>query len=246
MAEEPIYKDSLENLARRFEGRVGVFIAGEISAWQNSQRQFISELISSEKQKRLKGIAERFEEAQGDALRELMQELRQELVAMEAEVSVSAPEHVEKFREVTSVIEGLVQRVLDNGLPLERDILAELRSRNIPRFPEDQRSVPRKDRVDPLEFLREHYSEFLVYFGAPRNLISQADLRQSDPGLLSALKNRIDYLARKLEADLELREVIPRYADLVTERLGEIPREHLLSSARLAQALRFRESKEEK
>ncbi|HKH47655.1 MAG TPA: hypothetical protein VKM72_23610 [Thermoanaerobaculia bacterium] len=241
MAEELAYKDDLGNLARQFEGRVRSLLVREISAWQNTQWPFLFGLISPEKQQRLDGIAERLKEAEGDALREAMQELRQALIAMVEEFAISAPEQAGEFRKFIEVIEALVRRVLDNEPPAERDILAELRSRNVPKFPADQRSIPRKDRIDPLEFLREHYGVFLVYFGASRNLISQADLQRWDPVLLVALTNRVNYLTRKHGHQMELREMIPRYSDLVSERLKEAPREKLLVNARLGEALRARE-----
>jgi hypothetical protein len=246
MAGRPIYRDHLGNLARRFEGRVGSFLAGEISAWQNNQRQFLSGLISSEKQRRLDGIAKKLGEARGDALRKIAQELHQELVAMDAEISMSAPEQGRRFREVTAVIEGLVQRVLNNELPVERDIVAELRSRNIPKFPEDQRSIPRKNRVDPLEFLREHYGEFLVYFGASQNQISQSHLGEVDPVLIVSIRNRVNYLVRKQGWDTELREIVPPYSEFLTQQLEGVPRDRLLVSAQLGHALQTRERRAKK
>lgn len=123
-----------------------------------------------------------------------------------------------EVRAVVSAFRMLAQRLLT----IERSIVARLRARRqsgvIPEYPEDQRRLPIRDRVDPLWYLEEYYGEFLTYFGAPENLLSQSDLRNIDLRFFRILDARVNYLRRR----------DPRQADLATilPPLRELPEGH--------------------
>jgi hypothetical protein len=242
-----IYRDSFSRLARRFreEGRSG--IAEEISRWHYGHRESLAQLISPESQRRLEKVVEALRGAQNpNELQGAVEKFRSALRDLQEEIAGAIPERAGELRSVSEAVQELVQRVLGVEAPFEPDVYAEIRARNIPKFPKEQRSVSKKDRIDPLEFLRLHYGEFLAYFGASRNRISQLHLGEIDPDLLTSVRNRVNYLVRKQGWKTELREIIPPYSGLLTEQLEAVPRDQVLSKARLGMTLKARERRAKK
>lgn len=142
-----------------------------------------------------------------ETLKALVQETRQRLTIPSEEVR-------EVLVRLEAGINGYLERAHEPEIP---SVVEEVRGRmvagTIARFPEDQRSIPWSERVDPLEFLKTQYREYLVAGGADSNRLSQSDLAQVDPRLLSAARNRVQFLRRSGE-EVTLESIVPPLSDL--------------------------------
>jgi hypothetical protein len=66
------------------------------------------------------------------------------------------------------------------------------------------------DSRDPLGFLEEHYGKYLVFFGAPKNLLFQHHVRkQLDPKLFSALEGQLRRMREKGVSTIKVCDVLP-------------------------------------
>jgi hypothetical protein len=152
---------------------------------------------------------------------------RKEMLSWASEVAGANPRPVgaEDVEAISRVVRATAARALDAerkletqsaevlaGSPRVQSFVEELRARiergEIPLFPADQRRMPRKERVDPIKFLREYYGEFLRPNAPPEQRLSQSDLRQVDPRLFSVLRNLVRYRRRQGGQD-RLSEILP-------------------------------------
>lgn len=160
--------------------------------------------ISEEDRNRLEEVRSIFERATSEEeFREGVDSLRRALLESRSKT----------VRDLAGVVGALVERLL----PSEREIVDLLRQRReaglIPPYPEDQRRVRQSERVNPIEFLRSYFGEFLTYFGAAENRLFQADLRTFDPRFLEVLLSRVNYLRRRDPSFPEFSSIVPPLAE---------------------------------
>jgi hypothetical protein len=115
--------------------------------------------------------------------------------------------------------ELLSQEVTGSGFPPkdpieEEKIFLETLVQSKPRWKE--RSEPRQS---PIDFLEQHYGEFLVRFGAPQNRLFQDQLRHIDRPLFIALTN---YLSDRFSSlGLRPKDFIPPKSERVSARIEQ-------------------------
>lgn len=154
----------------------------------------------------------RLEEAQAELQKAVTEsELRRQIDEICDVLSVSdAPE----VRAVISLFRMVAQRLLTLERPIVSLLRAKRQTGEIPDYPEDQRKQRLDERVDPLWYLKKYYGEFLSYFGAPENRLSQSDLRNIDPRFFRILDSRTNYLRRRDHTHPDLATIIPPLRDV--------------------------------
>jgi hypothetical protein len=119
----------------------------------------------------------------------------------------------------------------------KHEFLQRLRSggKRLHILPEKGTFKPYPSGGDALAWLEEHWGDYLKYFGADRDYLSQDQLRKLDPKLMRALDNQIRYKNRKGTMKETVRDIIPAKSerlDIEVEDLSPEERQEIWRTAR--------------
>ena len=188
-----------------------------LASLHTEARRLSDSSISRETQQRLEDQLAALGKARSAAEREQAgREFESAAAAIVAEIRSGGASAEKELEGALDRIRAGVARLVEEAKTREsgiRPLVEELRTRieagEIPLFPEDQRGLAWEERLDPIEFLGHYYGEHLRHFGAAENRLFQSDLGQLDPGLLTKVRNRVNYRRRKEGWMVSVEEIVP-------------------------------------
>lgn len=91
-----------------------------------------------------------------------------------------------------------------------------------------------------LDFLEQHYGQYLTYFGSPRDVLFQYQLKKIDSKLYLSLAALLNYKRKKYNSQLKLAKILPPKSKETDMLLQKAPEKERLAMYRLHKASRYR------
>jgi hypothetical protein len=184
--------------------------------------------IKDNTESNIREVAENISEL--DLLKIENSELKFRIEELEAENSELKGENI-RFSEITSKYSDSVsEAILDTA---EESLT----------LPEVAPILFTGKQAESLDFLEEHYGQYLSHFGAEENILFQYQLKDLDDKLRISCMNRVNYLRRRGELSIKFADIVPPMSKETDQILSETPDEEILKMVSLHHSKKYRKTK---